>query len=111
MNLGGEYDIPDVPHAMRLTNSGTFMHGNHWYNRADPPFRRQGTSHGRVGPADVQGTQGDTSAQWFYDNSLLGDVVTAENSPDQAVAPDDGATAGVCRGRVDRGKCPLNRRS
>jgi hypothetical protein len=24
----GEYDIKDVPHAMRLTTSGTFLHGN-----------------------------------------------------------------------------------
>ena len=26
----GEYDIKDVPHAMRLTTSGTFIHGNYW---------------------------------------------------------------------------------
>jgi hypothetical protein len=25
----GEYDIKDVPHAIRLTNSGTFVHGNY----------------------------------------------------------------------------------
>ncbi len=28
VGFGGEYDIPDVPHAMRLTESGTFVHGN-----------------------------------------------------------------------------------
>ncbi|MDX6764750.1 Ig-like domain-containing protein, partial [Streptomyces sp. F8] len=27
VGFGGEYDIPDVPHAMRLTHSGTFLHG------------------------------------------------------------------------------------
>ncbi|MFE9096544.1 Ig-like domain-containing protein [Streptomyces sp. NPDC007264] len=90
VNLGGEYNIPDVPHAMRLTNTGTFIHGNYWYNRAAPPFGRQGTSHGCVGLADVQGGQGDTSAKWFYDNSLIGDVVTVKNSPDKTVAPDNG---------------------
>ena len=26
----GEYDIKDVPHAMRLSTSGTFIHGNYW---------------------------------------------------------------------------------
>ncbi|MFF2520298.1 Ig-like domain-containing protein [Streptomyces sp. NPDC058086] len=90
VGYGGEYDIPDVPHAMRLTSSGTFIHGNYWYNRGNPPFGRQGTSHGCVGLADVQGAQGDTSAQWFYDNSLVGDVVVVKNSPDKTVSPDNG---------------------
>ena len=30
VGFGGEYDIKDVPHAMRLTSSGTFIHGNYW---------------------------------------------------------------------------------
>ncbi|MER6129189.1 Ig-like domain-containing protein [Streptomyces sp. NPDC001795] len=90
VGLGGEYDIPDVPHAMRLTTSGTFIHGNYWYNKGNPPFGREGTSHGCVGLADVQGAQGDTTAKWFYDNSLIGDVVIVKNSPDKTVAPDNG---------------------
>ena len=90
VGLGGEYDIPDVPHAMRLTSSGTFIHGNYWYNRGNPPFGRQGTSHGCVGLADVQGAQGATNAKWFYDNSLIGDVVIVKNSPDKTVSPDNG---------------------
>ncbi|MEU2878829.1 Ig-like domain-containing protein [Streptomyces sp. NPDC014748] len=90
VGLGGEYDIADVPHAMRLTTSGTFIHGNYWYNRGNPPFGRTGTSHGCVGLADVQGAQGDTTAKWFYDNSLIGDVVVVKNSPDKTVAPDNG---------------------
>ncbi|WP_199791510.1 L,D-transpeptidase [Streptomyces sp. 142MFCol3.1] len=90
VGYGGEYDIADVPHAMRLTTSGTFIHGNYWYNRGNPPFGRQGTSHGCVGLADTQGAQGDTTAKWFYDNSLIGDVVTVKNSPDKTVAPDNG---------------------
>ncbi|MEU0256943.1 Ig-like domain-containing protein [Streptomyces sp. NPDC006184] len=90
VGFGGEYDIADVPHAMRLTSSGTFIHGNYWYNRGNPPFGREGTSHGCVGLADVQGAQGDTSAKWFYDNTLVGDVVIVKNSPDATVAPDNG---------------------
>ncbi|WP_327429401.1 L,D-transpeptidase [Streptomyces sp. NBC_01236] len=90
VGYGGEYDIPDVPHAMRLTSSGTFIHGNYWYNRGNPPFGREGTSHGCMGLADVQGAQGDTTAKWFYDNSLIGDVVTVKNSPDKTVSPDNG---------------------
>lgn len=90
VGYGGEYDIPDVPHAMRLTSSGTFIHGNYWYSRGTRPSAEQGTSHGCVGLADEQGTQGATPAKWFFDNSLVGDVVTVKNSPDKTVAPDNG---------------------
>jgi hypothetical protein len=90
VGYGGEYDIADVPNAMRLTTSGTFIHGNYWYNQGNPPFGKQGTSHGCVGMADVQGAGGDTVAKWFFDNSLVGDVVTVKNSPDKTVAPDNG---------------------
>ncbi|UUU28063.1 L,D-transpeptidase [Streptomyces sp. DSM 40750] len=90
VGFGGEYDIPDVPHAMRLTTSGTFVHGNYWYSRSNPPFGRQGTSHGCVGLADAQGAQGDTLGKWFFDNSLIGDVVVVKNSPDETVSPDNG---------------------
>lgn len=90
VNLADAYDIPDVPHAMRLTTSGTFLHGNYWYNKGNPPFGRQGTSHGCVGLQDVRGAQGDTTAKWFYDNSLIGDVVIVKNSPDKSVTPDNG---------------------
>jgi hypothetical protein len=90
VGFGGEYDIPDVPHAMRLTTSGTFVHGNYWYSRSNPPFGAQGTSHGCVGLADVQGANGDTLGRWFFDNSLIGDVVLVRNSPDETVAPDNG---------------------
>ncbi|GGW29003.1 lipoprotein [Streptomyces lucensis JCM 4490] len=90
VGFGGEYDISDVPHAMRLTSSGTFIHGNYWYRKDNPPFGREGTSHGCVGLSDVQGAQGATSAKWFFDNSLVGDVVVVKNSPDKTVAPDNG---------------------
>ncbi|MFI9616661.1 Ig-like domain-containing protein [Streptomyces sp. NPDC052023] len=90
VDLADAYDIPDVPHAMRLTTSGTFIHGNYWYKPSDPPFGRFGSSHGCVGLQDVQGGQGDTPAKWFYDNSLLGDVVVVKNSADSTVAPDNG---------------------
>jgi lipoprotein-anchoring transpeptidase ErfK/SrfK len=90
VGLGGEYDIADVPDAMRLTTSGTFIHGNYWYNKGNPPFGREGTSHGCVGLADVQGAQSATPAKWFYDNSLIGDVVIVKNSPDKTVSPDNG---------------------
>ncbi|MFD4176768.1 MULTISPECIES: L,D-transpeptidase [Streptomyces] len=84
----GEYDIKDVPHAMRLSTSGTFIHGNYWGKGI---FGNANTSHGCVGLADVKGAN-DSSAPgaWFYDNSLVGDVVIVKNSPDKTITPDNG---------------------
>ncbi|MFI0239792.1 Ig-like domain-containing protein [Streptomyces sp. NPDC016845] len=88
VGFGGEYDIPDVPHAMRLSQSGTFIHGNYWSSPGI--FGAQGTSHGCVGMRDVQGAGGDTTAKWFFDQSLVGDVVIVKNSPDKTISPDNG---------------------
>jgi lipoprotein-anchoring transpeptidase ErfK/SrfK len=84
VGFGGEYDIKDVPHAMRLTESGTFIHGNYW-SRPDV-FGHTNVSHGCVGLRDVRGA-GDarTPAAWFYSNSLIGDVVQVVNSKDKTV--------------------------
>ncbi len=84
----GEYDIPDVPHAMRLTTSGTFLHGNYW--ASTDTFGKANVSHGCVGLRDVKGGDQDTPARWFFDGSLIGDVVEVRNSRDKTVAPDNG---------------------
>ncbi|BCM69120.1 MULTISPECIES: L,D-transpeptidase [Streptomyces] len=85
----GEYDIKDVPHAMRLTTSGTFIHGNYW--GAPSVFGNVNTSHGCVGLQDKKGA-GDpsTPAAWFYNNTLIGDVVVVQNTGDKTVSPDNG---------------------
>ncbi|MGG8409370.1 Ig-like domain-containing protein [Streptomyces sp. 12297] len=88
VGFGGEYDIPDVPHAMRLTASGTFLHGNYW---ADPAtFGSLNTSHGCIGLRDDKGGGSDTPAGWFFDRTLVGDVVEVVHSKDKTVAPDNG---------------------
>ncbi|MFE5633003.1 Ig-like domain-containing protein [Streptomyces sp. NPDC056470] len=85
----GEYDIKDVPHAMRLSTSGTFIHGNYW--GPDSIFGSANTSHGCVGLNDVKGA-GDPKQQaaWLYDHSIVGDVVVVKNSKDKTIAPDNG---------------------
>ncbi|WP_079030409.1 L,D-transpeptidase [Streptomyces ambofaciens] len=88
VGFGGEYDIPDVPHAIRLTSSGTFLHGNYWAP-ADT-FGRANVSHGCVGLRDDKGGGSDTPAGWFFDRSLIGDVVEVVHSKDKTVAPDNG---------------------
>ncbi|GAA1419104.1 Ig-like domain-containing protein [Streptomyces thermospinosisporus] len=85
----GEYDIKDVPHAMRLSTSGTFIHGNYW--GAKSIFGNVNTSHGCVGLQDVKGANDpNTPGAWFYNNSLIGDVVVVQNTGDKTIAPDNG---------------------
>ncbi|MEZ7003993.1 Ig-like domain-containing protein [Streptomyces sp. AD55] len=88
VGFGGEYDIHDVPHAMRLSTSGTFIHGNYWGGDA---FGNRNSSHGCVGLRDVRGGwDKKTPAAWFYENSMVGDVVVVKNSKDATIAPDNG---------------------
>ncbi|MFF8844440.1 Ig-like domain-containing protein [Streptomyces sp. NPDC015127] len=84
----GEYDIKDVPHAIRLTTSGTFLHGNYW--AAPETFGSANVSHGCVGLRDDKGGSSESPAGWFFDRTLIGDVVEVVNSKDKTVAPDNG---------------------
>jgi hypothetical protein len=85
----GEYDIKDVPHAIRLTSSGTFIHGNYW--GAPSVFGNVNTSHGCVGLQDKKGANDpNTPAASFYNSSILGDVVVVSHTGDKTVAPDNG---------------------
>ncbi|MYV99516.1 L,D-transpeptidase family protein [Streptomyces sp. SID3343] len=81
VGLGSEYDIADVPYAMRVTTSGTFVHGNYW---ADPSvFGSQNTSHGCV-------SMTKENAKWLYDRVIAGDVIEVTGSDEEMVAPDNG---------------------
>ncbi|WP_053847810.1 Ig-like domain-containing protein [Streptomyces sp. NRRL B-24085] len=89
VGLGDEYDISDVPHAQRLTTSGTFVHGNYWASTA--VFGHQNTSHGCIGLHDAKGAN-DSSVDGykFYDSSMLGDVVIVRNSGERTVEASNG---------------------
>ncbi|MFF9090296.1 Ig-like domain-containing protein [Streptomyces sp. NPDC014991] len=88
VGYGGEYDIKDVPHAIRLTTSGTFIHGNYWGGGA---FGHYNASHGCVGLRDVRGGyDGSVPAAWFFNHSIVGDVVVVKNSHDRTVDPANG---------------------
>ncbi|WP_405821494.1 Ig-like domain-containing protein [Streptomyces sp. NBC_01390] len=85
----GEYDIKDVPHAIRLTTSGTFVHGNYW--SPDGTFGSANVSHGCVGLNDTKGANDKNSAgYWFYEHSIIGDVVDVRNTGDKTVDPANG---------------------
>ncbi|EGX56795.1 lipoprotein [Streptomyces zinciresistens K42] len=88
-NGKSSYDIKDVPHAIRLTTSGTFIHGNYW--GAKSIFGSVNTSHGCVGMSDTKGGKDKgTPGYWYYQNSIVGDVVVMQNTGDKTVAPDNG---------------------
>ncbi|WP_308222519.1 Ig-like domain-containing protein [Kitasatospora sp. A2-31] len=86
VGLGGEYDIPDVPHAMRLTTSGTFVHGNYWAN----PFGKTNASHGCISMQDTKDGSDASVAGKFFNESMIGDVVKVVNSKEKTVSPDNG---------------------
>ena len=76
-----EYYNLDVRYAMRMTNSGEFIHAAPW------SVQSQGVdnvSHGCVGmsPAD---------ARWLFERSRVGDVVTVVNST-RKLEPGNGLT-------------------
>lgn len=89
VGLGSEYDIPDVPHAQRLSTSGTFIHGNYWSPTSI--FGSQNTSHGCIGLRDVKGGQDQGADGYkFFKSSMIGDVVEVVNSGDKTVVPSNG---------------------
>ncbi|WP_330282210.1 L,D-transpeptidase [Streptomyces sp. NBC_00588] len=88
VGYGGEYDIKDVPDAMRLTDSGTFIHGNYWAGGA---FGNYNASHGCVGLQDTRGGYDrGLPGRWFFDHSIVGDVVVVKRSHDRTVDPGNG---------------------
>ncbi|MEV0171501.1 Ig-like domain-containing protein [Streptomyces sp. NPDC050803] len=89
IGLGDEYDIADVPHAQRLTTSGTFIHGNYWASAS--VFGGENTSHGCIGLHDAKGADDKSVDGYrFYDSSMLGDVVIVTNSGEETVDPANG---------------------
>ncbi|MBD0673042.1 hypothetical protein BU198_20575 [Streptomyces sp. CBMA156] len=89
VGMGDEYDIKDVPHAMRLTTSGTFVHGNYW--AAPGVFGSANTSHGCIGLADAKGgASKDSPAGWLFEHTIPGDVLDVRASSGDFVPPQNG---------------------
>ncbi|MFE9422764.1 Ig-like domain-containing protein [Kitasatospora sp. NPDC006697] len=84
--VGGEYDVPDVPHAMRLTDTGTYVHGNYWGNA----FGVSNASHGCIGLQDAKGGDDNSVAGKFFNSSMVGDVVIIKNAKGKTVGGGNG---------------------
>ncbi|WP_285734993.1 L,D-transpeptidase [Kitasatospora phosalacinea] len=83
---GDEYDLV-VPHAMRLTDSGTYVHGNSWSGSA---IGSSNASHGCIGVTDTKSGSPSTPAGKLYDSSLVGDVFKVVNSKGPVVDASNG---------------------
>ena len=70
------YDIPHVYWDVRLTPSGTFVHGAPWN---DGKFGKINGSHGCIGLSS-------SDAEWFFNQVIPGDPVTVVNSKDTVKA-------------------------
>jgi lipoprotein-anchoring transpeptidase ErfK/SrfK len=77
----GYYNIKDVRWAMRLTNSGEFLHAAPWSVRSQG---RANVSHGCTGMSTA-------NADWLFHHSMRGDVVQYVGSP-RALEPGNGWT-------------------
>lgn len=79
-NLKGPGYEAMEPHAMRLTSSGTYLHGN---PQAAGSVGRANISHGCIGMVDTpQGDENSTAGK-VYAASKIGDVVIVRNSVKQ----------------------------
>ncbi|WP_326853052.1 L,D-transpeptidase [Actinocrinis sp.] len=79
VGLGDEYDIPDVKWDVHITYTGTYVHSAPWSVGAQGV---RNVSHGCIGTSPA-------NAEWFFSNTLPGDVVKVINTPRQ-VAPGNG---------------------
>ncbi|WP_431676448.1 Ig-like domain-containing protein [Kitasatospora sp. KL5] len=74
--VGEGYDAVE-PHAMRLTTSGTYLHGN---PQSGGAVGRSNISHGCIGMVDTPAGDDNSTAGKVYAASLVGDVVIIRNS-------------------------------
>ncbi len=85
--LGGTPYDEKVPDSMRLTDTGTYVHGNYW---AAGAYGHENVSHGCIGLQDVEGGSPTSVAGKMYADSIVGDVVIVKNSTGAQVDPGNG---------------------
>ncbi|MFJ8041973.1 Ig-like domain-containing protein [Kitasatospora sp. NPDC096147] len=83
---GEPYDLDNVPHAMKLTDTGTYVHGNHWNEN----IGKGNYSHGCIGLFDKAGGSSASDAGKFFAESRIGDVVQIVNSKGKTVQAQNG---------------------
>ncbi|WP_051970090.1 L,D-transpeptidase [Kitasatospora azatica] len=77
----------DEPHALKITTTGSYVHGN---PKAVTFAGHENISHGCIGLPDTPEGDDSSVAGKFYADSMIGDVVIVKNSVGEKVHPDNG---------------------
>ena len=103
----GEYDIPDVPHAMRLSDSGTFIHGNYWgkgiFGKATPATAASAWRTSRAPDDSVHGRR--VVLRPLADSATSSRSSTPRTRPS---SPTTASTAGTWTGRSGSPAAPCS---
>jgi lipoprotein-anchoring transpeptidase ErfK/SrfK len=83
---GPGYDVYE-PHGLKITDSGSYVHGN---PKAEWAAGHENISHGCVGLPDSDAGDDNSVAGKFFADSMIGDVVIVQHSVGQPVSPDNG---------------------
>ncbi|MCX4747572.1 Ig-like domain-containing protein [Kitasatospora sp. NBC_01287] len=86
-NIKGPAYVADEPHALKITDSGSYVHGN---PKAVEAAGHENISHGCIGLPDTPTGDDNSVAGKYYTDSIIGDVVIVKNSVGGQVAPDNG---------------------
>ena len=108
VGFGGEYDIKDVPHAMRLSQLRHLRPRQLLGLVAAPSARRTSATAASACATPAAAATRARPAAWFFNESLIGDVVVVKNSKDKQIAPDNGLNGwNMAVGGVDQvGRVP-----
>jgi lipoprotein-anchoring transpeptidase ErfK/SrfK len=83
----GDAYVADDPHDLKITDTGSYVHGN---PNAWSAAGHSNISHGCVGLPDTPTGDDSSPAGKYWADSILGDVVIVHNSVGGQVAPDNG---------------------
>lgn len=83
---GPGYDVTE-PHALKITDTGSYVHGN---PKAVEAAGHENISHGCIGLPDTDAGDDSSPAGKFYADAIIGDVVIVKNSIGGQVQPDNG---------------------
>ena len=86
-NIKGPAYVADEPHGLKITDSGSYVHGN---PKAVAAAGHENISHGCIGLPDTPTGDDSSVAGKFWADSMIGDVVIVNHSVGKQVALDNG---------------------